>query len=110
MTACEINYVTWDSKVAFPRDMFGLLKRFSLFAIVLPLDLRPGGDVECSDVFLLKLVVYVDFGPMTRDVGPRILRPIILVSPFHTCFDILKVLMSISQTSLAFLYLRSLVN
>ena len=108
MTACEINYDTWDSKVAFPRDMFGLLKRFSLFAIVLPLDLRPGGDVECSDVFLLKLVVYVDFGPMTRDVGPRILRPIILVSPFHTCFDILKVLMSINQTS--FLYLRSLVN
>ena len=97
MTACEINYDTWDSKVAFPRDMFGLLKRFSLFAIVLPLDLRPGGDVECSDVFLLKLVVYVDFGPMTRDVGPRILRPIILVSPFHTLVDILKIFMIIHQ-------------
>ena len=97
MKTCEINYDTWDSKVALPRDMFGLMKRFSLFARVLPLDLRPGGDVECSDVFLLKLVVYVDFGPMTRDVGPRILRPIILVSPFHTLVDILKIFMIIQK-------------
>ena len=75
--------------------MVGLVKHFSLFARVLPLALRPGGDVECSDVFLLKLVVYVDFGPMTRDVGPRILRPIILVSPFNTCFDTSKICSSI---------------
>ena len=57
MKTCEINYDTWDSNVALPRDMFGLMKRFSLFARALPLDLRPGGDVECGDVLLLKLVV-----------------------------------------------------
>ena len=57
MKTCEINYDTWDSKVALPRDMFGLVKHFSLFTRVLPLDLRPGGDVECSDVLLLILVV-----------------------------------------------------
>ena len=57
MKTREINYDTWYSKVALPRDMFGLVKHFSLFTRVLLLDLRPVGDVECGDVLLLKLVV-----------------------------------------------------
>ena len=57
MKTCEINYDTWDSNVALLEDMFGFMKLFSLFERVLPLDLRPGGDVECDNVLLLKLVV-----------------------------------------------------
>ena len=44
METGKINYDTWDSKVTLPSDVVGLLKPFSLFTRVLPLDLRPGGD------------------------------------------------------------------
>ena len=45
METCKISYDTWDSKMTLPRDVVGLVKLFSLFTRVLPLDLRPGGDV-----------------------------------------------------------------